>query len=759
MDTKTMIVDFIKENSIPNQELCPELTVFWHGNDKHGAFLKTYNLKTNEIMNHEHNDIRRLRREEENQNKDFYSSRGEIFGVYINFIPELLMMEVSCVGIDGTRPKYDEENNLISRNWEFEKRRFFFYGDPNFYNEQGEAIQTNFSTKFYNKAGYCYLGEVDRLNCHNVDNVTIQLELFFETINDTPSRFFNTWNEGHYLSKHILPFWLFREYYKRSLVPRKKKDDEMKELNNLCKTVNLEEIKEISKQINDENYHFFLFEQLTDTISVIRYYGQGYSGYYNHTNNRRMPLNPYERERVFITPQGVFIYVYNTQGWNRYSNKYSSKYSKHYIWDRDGKMFSQPPLKYIKNVVDWEPSTLEVNNKGTFYCAKHGVEKIISILRHPIVENLAKAGYDNIAQSVASNSEVAANLRNMFGCEKETSDIYKATGLNKYQLTKLNSFKKENSYYHYSEVPTNVIQETKRILGLKELSHLSNSDTDFWFNHINMCLNEYHVYINSLVYDISPLGTISLLRIYRWDNRDILPLTDVQKKNIKKVFKLADKCKKENPTFRALNIFHDIVRLFCALSEEYRPNIDLYSIDSSTRLQNVHDMLLELCRMERQKVDANKEKEMQKKLDKFNKKRKELFIDTLETSKYDHFIKLPQKPSEIIEEGMKLSHCVGSYTTSVCEGNTNILFLREKNNPDKPFYTIEVSSSNGRLDLIQIHGFGNKWLGNNPEAIQFVLDWLKACKINFKRNILLCTATGYGNSGASCLSENIYNWN
>lgn len=69
----------------------------------------------------------------------------------------------------------------------------------------------------------------------------------------------------------------------------------------------------------------------------------------------------------------------------------------------------------------------------------------------------------------------------------------------------------------------------------------------------------------------------------------------------------------------------------------------------------------------------------------------------------DYFITAPDKLLDILKEGSMLRHCVGSYLESVAKGKTVILFLREKKNPTKPFFTIEVKEG----ELRQCRGLKN----------------------------------------------------
>ena len=103
---------------------------------------------------------------------------------------------------------------------------------------------------------------------------------------------------------------------------------------------------------------------------------------------------------------------------------------------------------------------------------------------------------------------------------------------------------------------------------------------------------------------------------------------------------------------------------------------------------------------------------------------------------------------EIQQEGLTLHHCVGGYAYSHESGATTIMFLRKKSEPDKPFYTIEVEIglADGKvagLRIRQIHGFGNRYLGNDPEAIPTVVRWLRKHNIECNEGILTSVSTQY----------------
>lgn len=87
-----------------------------------------------------------------------------------------------------------------------------------------------------------------------------------------------------------------------------------------------------------------------------------------------------------------------------------------------------------------------------------------------------------------------------------------------------------------------------------------------------------------------------------------------------------------------------------------------------------------------------------------------------EWKKYEYedanfIITYPKGPSEIVEEGIKLRHCVKEFIDYQKHGDTMILFVRKKTRMFKPYLTIEIR--NGILR--QAHGFDNCCISDFPE--------------------------------------------
>ena len=101
-------------------------------------------------------------------------------------------------------------------------------------------------------------------------------------------------------------------------------------------------------------------------------------------------------------------------------------------------------------------------------------------------------------------------------------------------------------------------------------------------------------------------------------------------------------------------------------------------------------------------------------------------VKKLEYSNDKYSIIACNKLSELLYEGSTLHHCVGSYTRSVGTGTEYILFLRQNEELDKPFYTIDVVPNTNTIR--QIHGYRN--CNVTKEIGKFIKEWAKKFKLD-----------------------------
>lgn len=77
-------------------------------------------------------------------------------------------------------------------------------------------------------------------------------------------------------------------------------------------------------------------------------------------------------------------------------------------------------------------------------------------------------------------------------------------------------------------------------------------------------------------------------------------------------------------------------------------------------------------------------------------------------------------PEELSAEGAALGHCVGGYKQKVADGRCAILFVRLEAEPEKPYYTLELSPDG---KIIQCRGKYNKSM--TQEVEEFINKWIK----------------------------------
>lgn len=339
---------------------------------------------------------------------------------------------------------------------------------------------------------------------------------------------------------------------------------------------------------------------------------------------------------------------------------------------------------------------------------------LICMVTNPMLEKIAKS-YGGIREigHFSNKGEYPEFLGGNLDKKAKTPD--KWLGVNKYQLTKLiqimNSPQGLSSYW-----ATRAIRVFRDAVE-GNVAALDNHTSDAYINNLGAIseLMDYH-------------GRIPEPELENW---------------IKAMLKKIIKSNKEGLHIRTLR---DTIYMWYRLD---RPRPALENIPVS-ELSRLHDtfvaMYNELQRHWRERYEEQNRKEREQRA-KLNKVKIE-FRKTLEFEDKDYLIRLPVDRNEIVKEGLELHHCVGGYAERHEAGDTTIMFLRKKSEPDKPFYTIEVgievlTDTVSKLRISQIHGFGNRYLGNDPDAIPTVVRWLRQNAIECDEAILTSTSTQY----------------
>ena len=118
------------------------------------------------------------------------------------------------------------------------------------------------------------------------------------------------------------------------------------------------------------------------------------------------------------------------------------------------------------------------------------------------------------------------------------------------------------------------------------------------------------------------------------------------------------------------------------------------SVLKPSHFHEAHERCTNLVKIKANKESDEKMKERAEFLKQFE------FID----EELGLFIRIPQNTEEIVSEGKTLVHCVGGYAERHANGKTNILFVRKTDEPDIPYYTMEVSND---YKIVQCRGYRN----------------------------------------------------
>lgn len=428
--------------------------------------------------------------------------------------------------------------------------------------------------------------------------------------------------------------------------------------------------------------------------ALVRYYEGGYYA--------SQIISYKEKYRFFFNEKEEFILQKRGNKWSSCAanNCYYSCSAEHIVNFNELRK-----VKRINRCVDVLLNN-EFLNKDNF------LVNLIYILKYPIVEKLGKAGYKYLMSKMIWSPTTL--LRDKFETTpKKTGTLYENLGMNKIQLKMLEQFRDP----YKNTLPS-----------IKFIKQIGGDDVIHWDEKKSRKIFKFASKAgdwSGLVLKENYLGVPDCVRYAR---KDFIP-TDQDRKNIKNLINLQDKYSGVD----VVRLFRDTVYTMCDRVHEVLPNMNPFEARTLRDLEWMHNQYTDIANAQRYnslKKDGR--------WDKFNKKR----IEKYEKIGDEFEIIVPREPKDIINEGASLNHCVGGYLESVASGYKTILFLRKVSEPDKSFYTIEVGNSN----IIQIHGNHNKWLGNNPEAIQFVIDWLKDIQVYCSLRILFNLGQGYSGS-------------
>ena len=751
MTIKQRIEKFWKRHGEIDATLVPDVWLTWTGKRDKKEYRKYYQLSTGLLTEEKipwlryddsgfpsyyggyHNDVQGIGHGQiKNTNKLMLNAGNDCNYYYFKYDDELEIIEVSIIHVDTHRYNTKATRKENVRLWERNLNYSMFFmekGSKTKYDIHGN-IMLEFNYEVKNKTSHSvttgfthWLKNMRRMN--TLKTCAKEFERFAsDTLYGACGRILNPYYT------HDLEDWFLRDNgYKTKGAVGKKIDE-------LCDkiTLNLDHLKEAYKEepIFNNRYDYssndIIYIDLTadNNWAILRYMFRRNDGSLD------------ESYRVFIHNNSKMIFARKTgpNTWataTNISNSWRGARGKIVNYDE---MKNHRRLSYIADMVESFP---EKNRLG----------KIITIIRNPVSEQLWKAGFTHIIPSLLSNNNFNRNLHSIFGkVNLKEKNLFAKFGVSKKQMECLNDSiahnDTNNNYYYRNSNRIYGIRMIKELFKVSDISCIDIKTFENLFGMIRMMSNAcYSTNIRDNFGLPNELGMnfnqqIKLwLRLYRlgikYQNENNIPI---------------DSRRRENNVFRLLR---DTISVYNRFPASMKPEFNIQKVNSYSDVIRLHDGITSLYNACQQEIADEKNKEKEEKMKKLDEKRKKVF----EAEDDEFLIRLPVKLSEIIKEGSSLNHCVGGYVDRHATGDTTILFLREKSNKDKSFYTIECRGTDPKLGIrvSQIHGQGNKWLGNNPEVVPFVLRWLRDKGIQCRDEIVLSTAKGYGSWNATMIPK------
>lgn len=463
------------------------------------------------------------------------------------------------------------------------------------------------------------------------------------------------------------------------------------------------------------------------------------------------------------------IYVFKDRILSTFRNRYNEWVlsSMPKLCNADNYGFSIPSyLDYDKSI--FKGTLLEYTRE----IAKNAIEKRISkkdvdrstlvgqvifiLLRLPINEEFLKTEYakDLIPDDFYYNPSFAERL---FGKTKANKKgFYQKIGLTNKQVMAIYSLSKKSAKIYYDkdaelskrekgyfsktedeyrhEIFSNLVHKLKFIF--------SDSDSLFFAvnNYVDISYVDYNVFINIL--DLFSLPLLEQKNNYICSRINIEYLSEILSK-IK--------------AFYSKDVFLrmiDYLKTFCtkSISKEVRrwsgdtiitdiPAINVYldylnmliesqecrnfpwKFNTIQEIKEAHDNFIDIYNRYRNFLESPEYTNQ-----KFKSYEKDW--QPFEFSHNEFLITYPKNAEEVFEEGKKLKHCVGSFVSKIAKGETNIFFLRKIEDPEKPFFTVELKDGTIR----QVHGFANKNAEEENGVEEFLELWAKNKKIKYQKN-------------------------
>lgn len=424
-----------------------------------------------------------------------------------------------------------------------------------------------------------------------------------------------------------------------------------------------------------------VLQRISDTELVIRYI----KIYRNYPNTDGPEEDIYESARIFVSwdSEGTihserFYHQFNNGDitpWKQGNRPVFSKWQYNFNADNRGYLYDKnldmvldnTPWRYsqLKNYYQTESTPIYVTNYMERY------------LDYPMLEYIVKLGLYRLAADIVNPNCHYYMLNQAINVKGK--NIYEVLGLNKSYLPLL---QKVNP-------------------GSRQLNLIKK----FLKEHI--CFDE-NLFNWSARHEVSRHENLTVPLQYMTPHKLIQYANEQFEKFKRKSW--SDPAGYQNME-SLLNSYRDYLSMCEALEYDLSNSFVLYPAD----LSKAHDKVNDLSDKEQALAY---EKQIHRMYERLNSR--------YTFTKSGYSIVLPRTVKEIIEEGHKLHHCIGTYVKNIVKRQCLIFFVRKVNEPDKPLCTVELIGA----EIGQVSMFGNK--APTSPIKGFLRDW--------EENVLLTPA-------------------
>lgn len=403
-----------------------------------------------------------------------------------------------------------------------------------------------------------------------------------------------------------------------------------------------------------------VIQRLTENEMVLRIF----KFYYDYRHEDIPKISIYENARAFISWNGQknanadwYYYSYYSEdltSWKRGPRPMRSYYQYNFEADSCGHLYHRN-LEEVFSETPWKYSQL----KEFYLYWKEPMEVVPYLreyLRHPALEYLVKLRLYRLAEfAVFGDRDGYAMNQNPLNMDGQ--NIGEVLGIGKQYLPLMQEVNISRATFWLMKVLlSKSIPTDSRLLLWCQENKITNGE------NLARCLK--HTSAHKLMRYLQEQGTDSNFT--------------------GKVYYLS----RSTPISLAFNLYKDYIRFCEELDYDLTDDFILFP----RHLKEAHDRTSEMASKRRaeitdQKIAAEYENLMKQ----------------YRMTRFGLMIVPPRSAAEIVKEGHMLHHCVGCYVSRVANKECVILFLRKKDEPDTPFYTIEIR--NGKVQ--QIRGENN----------------------------------------------------